>query len=1373
MNFNIVELSTELDSHTDTCVVGKNCLIVQEFDRCVSVTGYAPALGSQNERQIVTAALAYDCPDNGETVILVIHQAILIETMENNLLCPMQLRMAGIRVNDKPKFLTHKPTEDDHCICIPDKDEVIRIPLELKGVTSYFNARKPSLAEYDDDNIRKLELTIEDPEWDPHSPDFAQLEQRYFDGLGRFKEVGDEEKRRIYSLSRNSLTFEAESYVNQTCRSVAALAEISPTLIEGDFAKSLKDNVNVFDVMSKGDRQSSAVTGKKIYSVTPEDLVKRWRCGIDTARQTIKVTTQRGIRTVANPSISRRFRTNDRQLRYNRLRADVFTDTLKAKTKSYRGNHYAQAYGTSFKWARCHAMQTRSQAHHTISTLFTRDGVPNNMFCDNAMEQIGGEFRRKVQEAGCYMKSTEPHTPWTNYAESTIREVKKSSSRKMQSTGCPKRFWDDCIEMEAMIMSHTAHPLWELKGEVPETVMTGNTADISQFADLAWYDWVFFRDTTIAFPDDKEVLGKYLGPSFDIGPAMCAKFLKENGEVVHRSTYRPLTKDELESPKIKDDMTRFNQAINDRHGEGITYEDTKDPILKDYMTPHLSRYEDDHGGGLEHAPDEEEIDASTYDQYVNAEVLLPHGGKMATGKVVGRKRDHEGNLIGKHNPYPILDTRVYEVEFPDGSEASYAANVIAENMYAMCDTNGNQHLLMDEIVDHKTDGHAVNVADQYITVKGRKSKRKTTKGWSLCVKWKDGTTSWERLADVKESNPVEVAEYAVASSIAHEPAFDWWVPYTLRKRNRMIAVVNQRYAKRNYKFGFEIPKSVEDAIRIDKENGNTLWMDALRKEMKAIRVAFKFLDDKDAKLPPGHQLIRGHVIWDVKMEDLRRKARYVAQGNMTEPPKTLTYASVVSRESVRIAMTLAALNDLEMKSADIQNAYLTAPCQEKICIRVGSEFGEDSGKLAIIVRALYGLVSSGAAFRNHLADCMSHLGYESCLADRDVWYKAMTRPDDGFKYYSYILLYVDDVLCVHHNAGEALQKIDYYFTMKKESIGDPSMYLGAKVCKVTLNNGVECWGLSPSKYVQEAVKTVEKHLNDKYNTGLPKKVRTPYPKDYRPELDLSPELGPSEASYYHSCIGVLRWIVELGRVDIITEVSLLASHLALPRKGHLDTVIRIFAYLKNKHNSLMVFDPTYPEIDERDFLECDWKDFYGDAKEPIPPNAPDPRGKEVDLRLFVDSDHAGDKTNRRSRTGFFIYMNMAPIAWNSKKQSTVESSVFGAEFCAMKIGIETCRGLRYKLRMMGVPISGPTYVYGNNRSVIHNTQRPESTLKKKSNSIAYHACRESVAMGESKTGHVSSVNNPADLCTKVLPGGEKRNRAIDMVLHFVEEPDAV
>ena len=103
--------------------------------------------------------------------------------------------------------------------------------------------------------------------------------------------------------------------------------------------------------------------------------------------------------------------------------------------------------------------------------------------------------------------------------------------------------------------------------------------------------------------------------------------------------------------------------------------------------------------------------------------------------------------------------------------------------------------------------------------------------------------------------------------------------------------------------------------------------------------------------------------------------------------------------------------------------------------------------------------------------------------------------------------------------------------------------------------------------------------------------------------------------------------------------------------------------------------------------------------------------------MWVDSDHTGDKVTRRSRTGYFIFLNTTLINWLSKKQATIEGSVFGAEFVAMKTGVEALRGIRYKLRMMGVPLNGPTYAYGDNMSVTYNTSQPESTMKKKSNSF--------------------------------------------------------
>ena len=160
----------------------------------------------------------------------------------------------------------------------------------------------------------------------------------------------------------------------------------------------------------------------------------------------------------------------------------------------------------------------------------------------------------------------------------------------------------------------------------------------------------------------------------------------------------------------------------------------------------------------------------------------------------------------------------------------------------------------------------------------------------------------------------------------------------------------------------------------------------------------------------------------------------------------------------------------------------------------------------------------------------------------------------------------------------------------------------------------------------------------------------------------------------------------------------------------------------------MVFNPTDPTPDMSMFQEHDWCDFYGDVKEVIPPNAYEPRSKEVGMRIFVDSYHRGDKLIIIYRTVYIIFLNNAPMAWFSKKQASIETSVFGAEFVAMKIGIKTLRGLQYKLRMMGVTISGTSLIYGDNFSVIQNTQRPESTLKKNSNSICYHAIRESVAM---------------------------------------------
>ncbi len=259
-----------------------------------------------------------------------------------------------------------------------------------------------------------------------------------------------------------------------------------------------------------------------------------------------------------------------------------------------------------------------------------------------------------------------------------------------------------------------------------------------------------------------------------------------------------------------------------------------------------------------------------------------------------------------------------------------------------------------------------------------------------------------------------------------------------------------------------MPKTVKEALALDRKNGNSLWADAIAKEMQEVCIAFNILLDGHSA-PIGYQKIPCHIIFDMKIEDFRQKSRLVAGGHRTKAPATITYASVVSGETVRLAQTIASLNDLKVKVGDVLNAYITAPVKEKLWTNLGPEFEHDAGKSAIIVHALYGLKSPGAAFQAHLASFMHQMGYRSCKADPDLWLKAVTRPEDNVPYYAYILCYVDDILCIHHDPLSVMNKINSYIPLKPSAVGNTDIYLGAKLKRTRLPNRVMGWALSPSK----------------------------------------------------------------------------------------------------------------------------------------------------------------------------------------------------------------------------------------------------------------------------------------------------------------------
>jgi hypothetical protein len=483
--------------------------------------------------------------------------------------------------------------------------------------------------------------------------------------------------------------------------------------------------------------------------------------------------------------------------------------------------------------------------------------------------------------------------------------------------------------------------------------------------------------------------------------------------------------------------------------------------------------------------------------------------------------------------------------------------MIAEGIYSQVDQEGPMFTLLSEIIDHEEN------KEQTLGV----TRGFTTKGWRFLVGWKDGSTSYVLLREVKNTCPTETANYAVASGLEKEPAFSWWVPYGIKKRKRITSKLKRgktKYWHKTHKYGIELPKNVKEALAIDEKTGTTFWRDAIEKEMRNVLPAFQFTDGD--VIPIGHRHKPCHMIFDIKMVGLVCKARLVAGGHLTDPPVESVYSSVVTRESVRIMFLIAALSDLDILGADVQNVYINAETNEKVYTTAGPEFGSNEGRSAVIIRALYGLKSSGARWRDHFAAILKQLGFKNSKADPDVWMRKAKKPN-GLIYWEYILCYVDDVLVIGHKPQVTLDSISQYITFKPGSIQAPTNYLGANISLCTITDGnntfpsKQVWTMSAQEYIKRAVDEVERELRSK-DSYLPKKIETPFSYGYRPELDFSAELDPHQTNYFQGLIGVLRWIFELGHIDIIVPVTMLSRYLVSPREGHLQQAYRIFAYLK-------------------------------------------------------------------------------------------------------------------------------------------------------------------------------------------------------------------
>ncbi len=464
----------------------------------------------------------------------------------------------------------------------------------------------------------------------------------------------------------------------------------------------------------------------------------------------------------------------------------------------------------------------------------------------------------------------------------------------MSRSYTPHKLWDFCCQYAVDLRNRLARPLPQLHGRTPYEILTGNTPDISEFLEFSWYQPIWYYEPS-AFPNQERLLARWIGIAHRVGQAMCYWILPHTGIPIARTTIQAITPEELQTLEIQQQLEKYDESIaikldalqDELQHIKIYREDEPDDIIDDDMPMEPEAQ----------TRDVDTIEADAYDEFLLTEPLLIRDGQLTRATIISRKRDHNDNPIGTYHHNPLLNTRVYLAQFPDGHIAELSANVIAEAIYDQVDDDGIESPLFQDIIGHEKDKTALTEQEANEIVreeqKGKSMRGNnnihplyTTKGWRICIAWTDGSTSWHSLAEIKNSYPVALAEYAIANSLEDEPAFAWWVKKTIKHQKHLINAIKTRYAKRTHKFGIRVPSTVEEALTIDKATKTTFWHDAIQKEMRNNRIAFKFPEDGE-RIPIGYKWIRCHMIFDVKM-DFTRKARFVAGGHMTDPPSTIT-----------------------------------------------------------------------------------------------------------------------------------------------------------------------------------------------------------------------------------------------------------------------------------------------------------------------------------------------------------------------------------------------------------------------------------------------------------------------------------------------------
>jgi len=325
----------------------------------------------------------------------------------------------------------------------------------------------------------------------------------------------------------------------------------------------------------------------------------------------------------------------------------------------------------------------------------------------------------------------------------------------------------------------------------------------------------------------------------------------------------------------------------------------------------------------------------------------------------------------------------------------------------------------------------------------------------------------------------------------------------------------------------------------------------------------------------------------------------------------------------------------------------------------------------------------------------------------------------------------------------------------------PRYYLGADY---VYNEEHKAFNVSCHTYAKECVRKIEDHP---MCGGKLYEHKTPMPENSHPETDDSDLLDITGTKNYQMLLGMAQWAVCLTRFDIAFATSSLSRFNINPRENHLKLTLHMFGYLKKFPNKRILIDSRPLIFDDEDLLKesfhLDFLEDYADAEEDTDFDFPQSYGKELDTTIFWDADHAHDIKTRRSISGIMGFIGSTPVFWKSSRQGCIATSTYCSEFISMRTATEEAISLRYTLRCFGVPVSKPTHMLGDNRSVLDSVNIPQSELKKKHIAISYHFVRYAIAARIIDAAWIRSHENYADILTKALGGNIFHNLVNDLL----------